>query len=202
LFLENFKTLWSPKLRRITIMSWLLWVSVTFCSYAFFTWIPSLLVERGMTITKSFSFSIIIDLAQIPGYFSAAWVCERIGRQYTIIGYMIFAALCAIALAFVQSDFQVVAMSVMLSFFINGVNAGEYAYTPEVFPTRVRATGVGDGFGNRQAGCHQFTHTGRLPLSYCRLRWCFRNDDRRPADRCAFRAVAWHPDQRPISGRH
>jgi MFS transporter, putative metabolite:H+ symporter len=31
----------------------------------------------------------------------------------------------------------------LLSFFINGVNAGEYAYTPEVFPTRVRATGVG-----------------------------------------------------------
>ncbi|MNT56685.1 putative niacin/nicotinamide transporter NaiP [compost metagenome] len=30
-----------------------------------------------------------------------------------------------------------------LSFFINGVAAGEYAYTPEVFPTRIRATGVG-----------------------------------------------------------
>jgi MFS transporter, putative metabolite:H+ symporter len=143
LFVESFKVLWSPQLRRITIMSWLLWVSVTFCSYAFFTWIPGLLVERGMTITKSFSFSIIIYMAQIPGYFSAAWVCERIGRQYTIIGYMIFAALSAIALAFVQSDSQVVTMSVLLSFFINGVNAGEYAYTPEVFPTRVRATGVG-----------------------------------------------------------
>jgi MFS transporter, putative metabolite:H+ symporter len=141
--LENFKTLWSPKLRRITVMSWLLWVSVTFCSYAFFTWIPGLLVERGMTITKSFSFSIIIYLAQIPGYFSAAFVCERIGRQYTIICYMIGAAASAIMLAFVQTDTQVVAMSVLLSFFINGVNAGEYAYTPEVFPTRVRATGVG-----------------------------------------------------------
>jgi MFS transporter, putative metabolite:H+ symporter len=142
-FIENFKALWAPELRRITIMSWLLWVSVTFCSYAFFTWIPGLLVERGMTITRSFSFSIIIYLAQIPGYFSAAWVCERIGRQYTIIGYMIFAALSAIGLAFVQSDSQVVAMSILLSFFINGVNAGEYAYTPEVFPTRVRTTGVG-----------------------------------------------------------
>jgi MFS transporter, putative metabolite:H+ symporter len=141
--LENFRTLWSPKLRRITVMSWLLWVSVTFCSYAFFTWIPGLLVERGMTITKSFSFSIIIYLAQIPGYFSAAFVCERIGRQYTIICYMIGAAASAIMLAFVQTDTQVVAMSVLLSFFINGVNAGEYAYTPEVFPTRVRATGVG-----------------------------------------------------------
>jgi MFS transporter, putative metabolite:H+ symporter len=142
-FFQNFRTLWSPQLRRITIMSWLLWVSVTFCSYAFFTWIPGLLVERGMTISKSFSFSIIIYLAQIPGYFSAAFACEKIGRPYTIICYMVGAAISAITLAFVQTDTQVVAMSVLLSFFINGVNAGEYAYTPEVFPTRVRATGVG-----------------------------------------------------------
>jgi putative MFS transporter len=140
---ETFKVLWSPKLRRITIMTWLLWLSVTFCSYLFFTWIPGLLVERGMTITKSFSFSILIYLAQIPGYFSAAWVCERIGRQYTIVSYMAGAALSALALASVQTDQQVLAMSILLSFFINGVNAGEYAYTPEVFPTRVRATGVG-----------------------------------------------------------
>jgi MFS transporter, putative metabolite:H+ symporter len=96
-----------------------------------------------MTISKSFSFSIIIYLAQIPGYFSAAWVCERIGRQYTIICYMVGAAISAITLAFIQTDAQVIVMSVLLSFFINGVNAGEYAYTPEVFPTRVRATGVG-----------------------------------------------------------
>ncbi|MGY4238299.1 putative MFS transporter [Bradyrhizobium sp. USDA 4449] len=142
-FGETFKALWSPKLRRITVMTWLLWISVTFCSYLFFTWIPGLLVERGMTITKSFSFSIVIYLAQIPGYFSAAWACERIGRQYTIVSYMAGAALSAIGLATVQTDQQVLVMSVLLSFFINGVNAGEFAYTPEVFPTRVRATGVG-----------------------------------------------------------
>jgi putative MFS transporter len=142
-FGETFKALWSPNLRRITIMSWLLWLSVTFCSYLFFTWIPGLLVERGMTITRSFSFSILIYLAQIPGYFSAAWVCERIGRQYSIVLYMAGAALSAVALATVQTDQQVLLMAILLSFFINGVNAGEYAYTPEVFPTRVRATGVG-----------------------------------------------------------
>ena len=142
-FLETFKVLWSPGLRRVTVMTWLLWLSVTFCSYLFFTWIPGLLVERGMTITKSFSFSILIYLAQIPGYFSAAWVCERIGRQYTIVLYMAGAAVSAIALSMVQTDQQVLIMSILISFFINGVNAGEYAYTPEVFPTRVRATGVG-----------------------------------------------------------
>lgn len=140
---DTFKALWSPSLRRVTIMSWILWLSVTFTIYLFFTWIPGLLVERGMTITKSFSFSLVIYIAQIPGYFSAAWVCERIGRQFTIVFYMAGSALSAFALAYVETDQQVLIMCVLLSFFINGVSAGEYAYTPEVFPTRVRATGVG-----------------------------------------------------------
>ena len=135
--------LWSKPLRRITTMSWCLWIAVTFSSYAFFTWIPSLLVQRGMTITQSFSYSIFIYLAQIPGYFSAAWCCERFGRRSTIVTYMVGAALSAIGLAFAGSDAAVMTASILLSFFMNGVNAGEYAYTPEVFPTHVRATGMG-----------------------------------------------------------
>lgn len=142
-FIDNFKILFSPQLRRVTIMTWALWLSVIFCTYAFFIWIPSLLVDRGMTITQSFSVSIWIYVAQIPGYFSAAWLCEKWGRQYTIVVYMLIAALSGIGLALAQTDVMVIAMSIILSFFINGVNAGEYAYTPEVFPTRVRATGVG-----------------------------------------------------------
>lgn len=142
-FSESFRILMSPQLRRVTVMTWALWLSVIFCTYAFFIWIPGLLVERGMTITQSFSVSIWIYVAQIPGYFSAAWLCEKWGRQYTIVVYMGMAALSGIGLAIVQTDTQIVALSIALSFFINGVNAGEYAYTPEVFPTRVRATGVG-----------------------------------------------------------
>jgi putative MFS transporter len=141
--LGSLAMLWAPRLRRVTVMSWLLWLSVTFCSYAFFTWIPGLLVQRGMTITQSFSYSIFIYLAQIPGYFSSAFCCERFGRRSTIVGYMVFAALSAIGLAFSETNMQMLVGSISLSFFMNGVNAGEYAYTPEVFPTNVRATGMG-----------------------------------------------------------
>ena len=141
--LQSLAELWAPRLRRITIMSWLLWFSVTFCSYAFFTWIPGLLVQRGMTITQSFSYSIFIYLAQIPGYFSSAYCCERFGRRSTIVVYMVFAALSAIGLALSATDMQMLGGSICLSFFMNGVNAGEYAYTPEVFPTNIRATGMG-----------------------------------------------------------
>lgn len=141
--LAGLRALWSRRLRRVTAMSWCLWLAVTFSSYAFFTWIPGLLVQRGMTITQSFSYSILIYLAQIPGYFSAAYICERWDRRPSLVTYMILAALSAIGLAFAATNMEMLIGSIALSFFMNGVNAVEYAYTPEVFPTEVRATGMG-----------------------------------------------------------
>ncbi|SCK34990.1 MFS transporter, putative metabolite:H+ symporter [Variovorax sp. HW608] len=140
---KNYATLLSRRLFRITGMTWLMWLSITFSYYSFFTWIPSLLVQSGMTITKSFGYSLVMYLAQVPGYFSAAWLNDRIGRQATIVGYMLLGGIAALGLAFTHSDGQIMLAGVLLSFFMNGTYAGVYAYTPEVFPTQVRATGAG-----------------------------------------------------------
>jgi putative MFS transporter len=141
--LANVKALWSRKLARITTMTWLMWLSITFSYYAFFTWIPSLLVQNGMTITRSFSYSLVIYIAQMPGYFSGAWLNEKIGRQATIASYMVLGGISALGLALTRSDGGIMLSGVLLSFFMNGTYAGVYAYTPEVFPTDVRATGTG-----------------------------------------------------------
>jgi putative MFS transporter len=142
-FFENLAALWSKKLARITAMCWLSWTSITFSYYAFFTWIPSLLVQNGLTITKSFSYSLAIYTAQIPGYYSAAYLNERFGRQATIVGYMVMGCLAALGLAFASSNEQIMVAGMFLSFSMNGTYAGLYAYTPEVYPTEVRATGAG-----------------------------------------------------------
>lgn len=142
-FFGKLALLWAPGLARITAMTWVMWVSITFSYYAFFTWIPSLLVASGMTITRSFGYSIAIYLAQIPGYFSAAYMNERIGRQATIASYMILGGISAIGLAIAGTDQTVMLAGICLSFFMNGTYAGVYAYTPELFPTEVRATGMG-----------------------------------------------------------
>lgn len=139
----NLRALWSRRLARITAMTWLMWLSITFSYYAFFTWIPGLLIQHGMSITRSFSYSIAIYVAQIPGYFSAAWLNERIGRQATIASYMILGGACALGLAFANSNEQIMLAGIALSFFMNGTYAGVYAYTAEVFPTAVRTTGAG-----------------------------------------------------------
>ena len=140
---DALRFLWSHEMARRTAVVWTLWFVITFSYYGFFSWIPTLLVERGITVTRSFEFSIIIYAAQIPGYFSAAWCNERLDRRRTIAIYLVGSAISAFVLSQVDTSAAIVAAGAFLSFFLNGVYAGLYAYTPEVFPTWVRATGTG-----------------------------------------------------------
>ncbi|MEV0614234.1 MFS transporter [Nonomuraea sp. NPDC050404] len=135
--------LWSPIMARRTAVIWLVWFVITFSYYGFFTWIPTLLVQRGIETTKSFEFSIIIYLAQIPGYFSAAWLSERMDRKNTIALYLAGSAVSAFWLSQMDSPVTITIAGAVLSFFLNGTYAGVYSYTPEVFPTWIRATGTG-----------------------------------------------------------
>lgn len=142
-FGQNLALLWSRAMVRTTTMMWILWFSITFAFYGFFTWIPTLLVKSGLTITKSFEYSILIYLAQIPGYYTGAWLNERIGRKYTIVLYMGLGAVSAWLMASSHTDLAITVFGFCLSFFMNGTFAGVYAYTPEVYPTTFRTTGMG-----------------------------------------------------------
>jgi MFS transporter, putative metabolite:H+ symporter len=141
--LGNLASLLAGKQARITTMTWIMWLSITFSYYSFFVWIPGLLVQNGMSITKSFGYSLTMYCAQVPGYFSAAWFNERIGRQATIACYMLLGGMSALGLAFASSDGEIMLAGILLSFFMNGTYAGVYAYTAEVFPTPIRTTGAG-----------------------------------------------------------
>jgi len=142
-FARNLAALWSPSMRRTTIMLWLLWIAITFSYYGFFTWIPSLLVKHGMTTTRSFGYSLIIYLAQIPGYYSAAFLSEKLDRKWTIVLYMVSGSVAAYAMSNAATDVSITTAGFLMSFFMNGTYAGIYAYTPELYPTAFRTTGMG-----------------------------------------------------------
>ncbi|WP_239153986.1 MFS transporter [Amycolatopsis sp. FDAARGOS 1241] len=140
---SNLRSLVSTGLRKTTITSWIYWFVAIFTYYGFFTWIPSLLVKQGFDISKSFLFSIVIYLAQIPGYYSAAFVSERLERKWTIVIYLAGGAVGALGLAFASSSTQILVWGIVLSFFMNGNAALEYSYTSEIYPTMIRTTGLG-----------------------------------------------------------
>jgi putative MFS transporter len=142
-FLQNLASLWGPGVARTTIMLWILWFSITFAYYGFLTWIPTLLVKQGMTITRSFGYSLIIYVAMIPGYYSAAFICDKLDRKWTIVLYLLLGGISAYFLAGARTGAMISLLGFWLSFFMNGTYSGIYAYTPELYPTAFRATGMG-----------------------------------------------------------
>jgi MFS transporter, putative metabolite:H+ symporter len=142
-FRKNLAGLLSLPMLRTTLMLWVLWITITFSYYGFFTWIPTLLVKQGMTITKSFGYSIIIYLAQIPGYYSAAFISEKLDRKWTIVAYMLLGGVSAYLMSNARTDASITLAGSLMSFFMNGTYAGIYAYTPELYPTTFRTTGMG-----------------------------------------------------------
>lgn len=141
--LDNLAALWRSGMVSVTIPTWIYWFTGIFTYYGFFTWLPSLLVEQGFDISRSFLFSILIYLAQIPGYYTAAFVSEKLDRKWTIVACFAGAAISAVAMAGADSNIALVVSGMFLSFFMNGNSACWYAYTSEIYPTQIRATGLG-----------------------------------------------------------
>lgn len=139
----SFSQLWSGIFARRTLMLWLIWFGIVYSYYGIFTWLPSLLVQQGYSIVQSFEYVLFMILAQLPGYIVAAWLVELWGRKATLA---IFIGMCAVsAYFFGQADSVALIMlwGCLLSFFNLGAWGVLYTYTPEQYPTNIRAFGSG-----------------------------------------------------------
>ncbi|WP_296146859.1 MFS transporter [uncultured Corynebacterium sp.] len=137
--------IWGPALRRRTAAFWAVWFGVSLSYYGAFIWIPSLLVDQGFTLVRSFTFTLIITVAQLPGYAAAAWLIEVWGRRITLSAFLAGSALAAVLYGFAAAPWQIIAAGCLLSFFNLGAWGALYAIGPELYPTSVRATGTGAG---------------------------------------------------------
>ncbi|WP_339297387.1 MFS transporter [Paenibacillus sp. FSL R5-0623] len=142
-FREKVATVWSAPHRRTTLMLWILWFTVIFSYYGMFLWLPSVVMAKGFTLVKSFQYVLIMTIAQLPGYFTAAYFIERYGRKFVLVVYLTLTAFSAIAFGLATTEATILTAGICLSFFNLGAWGGLYAYSPELYPTSVRSTGVG-----------------------------------------------------------
>ncbi|WP_066072933.1 MFS transporter [Neobacillus soli] len=140
---QSFMKLWSKEHRRQTAMLWIVWFCVVFSYYGMFLWLPSVMVMKGFSMIKSFEYVLIMTLAQLPGYFTAAWCIERFGRKFVLVVYLIGTAVSAYFFGTADTTALLMAAGILLSFFNLGAWGGLYAYTPEQYPTVIRGAGTG-----------------------------------------------------------
>lgn len=142
-FARRVASVWSAEHRKTTLMLWVLWFCVVFSYYGMFLWLPSFMVSKGFSLVKSFEYVLLITLAQLPGYFTAAYFIERLGRRFVLAVYLLLTGASAIWFGVATTESSLLAAGICLSFFNLGAWGAMYAYTPELYPTSVRSTGVG-----------------------------------------------------------
>ncbi|MDQ1216127.1 MFS transporter [Microbacterium arborescens] len=137
------RALWSSEFRGRTASLWLVWFCVNFSYYGAFIWIPTILYTQGYDLVRSFGFTLIITLAQLPGYAVSAWLIEVWGRRLTLSVFLIGSAASAVVFGTAGTEAVIIGAGMALSFFNLGAWGALYAVTPEMYPTSLRGTGAG-----------------------------------------------------------
>jgi putative MFS transporter len=141
---KSLTELWSRTFRKRTAMLWVSWAVLVYTYHGIFTWLPTFYYTTlSFTVVKSIQWVLIVTLAQIPGYYIAALLLDKVGRRRIAIAYLASAGIGSIFLSLATNANSILLWSVVISFFNLGAWSALYAYTPELYPTRIRGTASG-----------------------------------------------------------
>jgi putative MFS transporter len=139
----GFADLFKPPYLSLVVLFMVFNFCQAFGFYGFANWVPALLVEKGITVTKSLQYSFIVAFAYPIAPLLAASFADRLERKWIICGASV--AIIAFGMAF--SQFSEPALLILCGVLITAANMtlsyAFHAYQTEVFPTAVRARASG-----------------------------------------------------------
>ncbi len=147
---RNLSSLLGPAIFPRMVLGSISLVVINSLLYGFVTWLPTFFVQQGLSIARSFNYSLIMALGAPIGSAIGAFTADSWGRKPTIVGACLLTIAVGGLYPFVtQPTFlMVVGVSLMIPIYV--LVALLFAiYIPELFPTevRLRAAGICNTFG-------------------------------------------------------
>jgi putative MFS transporter len=140
---SGFKEIWQHPYRRRTIMLSIFNLCQTIGFYGFANWVPTFLLSKGITITKSLEYSLIIAFANPIAPLIGQLFAEKIERKWQIVWSALGIAVFGLCFSQQISLPGVVTFGVLVTLSANFMSFAFHAYQAELYPTRIRAQGVG-----------------------------------------------------------
>jgi len=136
----------SPFYARRTLTVWVLWASAYFVTNGLNNWMPTLYnavyhLDPGDALWRA----TLTNAAQVALLIVCVLVIDRIGRRnWVITGFLAGAVLLLVlGLSGASEVTQVMIFATLAYGAIGSINAVLYLYTPEIYPTRMRAAATG-----------------------------------------------------------
>jgi MFS transporter, putative metabolite:H+ symporter len=138
-----FREMWRPPYRRRTVMLMIFHVFQTIGYYGFANWVPTLLIQRGITITSSLLYTSIIAIAAPLGPLLGFFIADRLERKTVIVSVAGMNIVCGLIFSQVSARLWIVAMGVCLTLAGNIISYSFHLYQQELFPTAIRSRAAG-----------------------------------------------------------
>ncbi len=147
---RNLASLVSPTILPRMIVGAVTLIVINSLLYGFVTWLPTFFVQQGMSIARSFRYSLVMALGAPIGSAIGAFTADFWGRKPTIVGASLLTILIGSFYPFIKDPaiLMIVGFSLIVPIYV--LVALLFAiYIPELFPTevRLRASGICNTFG-------------------------------------------------------
>jgi MFS transporter, putative metabolite:H+ symporter len=138
--------LFGPFYLRRTLVVWVIWFCAYFVNYGLSIWLPTVYrTVFKLPLDQSLRYGLITQAVGLIGTLICALAIDHVGRRpwFALSFVGAAAALAVLASTPTPTAQQVLTYMTIAYFFVSSINIGVYLYTPELYPTRVRALGVG-----------------------------------------------------------
>jgi putative MFS transporter len=155
--------LFTPRWRRRTAFASLFWFCQVLPYFALFTFAPSVLSALGLR--DEFAGGLAENLFQLGGAAFGVWVMNRLTRRGFVLWSFVVLAVSLLPLALMSSPSSAVVIAAfgVFAFTVSAAGNLETVYPSELFPTHLRATGV--GFAASMSRIGAAVGTFLLPIS-------------------------------------
>lgn len=139
----KFADLWRNPYRGRTLLMIVFNVFQTIGYYGFASWVPTLLIQQGITVTSSLLYSSIIALAAPVGPLIGLLIADKWERKYVIIVSSVCILVAGLLFGQASGMAELIGLGVCITLASNILSYSYHAYQTELFPTSIRARAVG-----------------------------------------------------------
>jgi putative MFS transporter len=139
----RFAEIWQPPYLTRTLMLIAFNIFQTVGFYGFSNWVPTLLIAQGIAVTTSLQYTFIIAMASPLGPFLGAAFADRFERKWLVVSAAFCIGLFGLAFSQMTTALSLIVFGVLVTLSNNIMSFTYHAYQAELYPTRIRALGVG-----------------------------------------------------------
>jgi MFS transporter, AAHS family, 4-hydroxybenzoate transporter len=163
------RTLVLPGWRRDTVALWSAYFSCLLAVYLGFNWVPSMLTGAGLPPQTGSTGITAFNLGGVFGAIAGALTFPRAGSRVTMLAMVGGATVSAVAMSALHiapstSTVSIMTLLTLTGGFINAVQTTMFSLAAQIYPTAIRATGVGTAVSLGRSGALLSTYIGAWAL--------------------------------------